>query len=331
MGKSALLLLFCLCLAYKCLTAVPYVKAGQTRAPGRAATGRRAGRRCPIKGKEAVEKIRQRAFKNPSDQNLKDFLCTLPTFHHPISGGTYYVLEGDILKTEAEVKGYVRDVTARQSPASDKSFLAGSELSVNLFDNERDFYKNIRERSLRYAVDRDSFPTEEEFVIVRQNLRLAADQWQNLCDSCQVKFIDVTDPKVVPRLPGPNLSFIVKCQPLSGLIALAFYPHDLAVNRFLYVDPVYFAPGYDKVGVFRHELGHILGYRHEQLADKSARLIPGCSASEERENEWELLTPRYDAKSVMHYFCRDRGSLKLEFSDGDKIGHEKLYGTSPRP
>ena len=51
------------------------------------------------------------------------------------------------------------------------------------------------------------------------------------------------------------------------------------------VDPIFFNSQYDPVGVFRHELGHVLGYRHEHI-----RGIPGCGFEDSR---WQPLTP-YD-------------------------------------
>jgi len=279
-------------------------------------------RRCPIKGSAVVEEIRQRAFRSPSDENLKEYLCTLPKFFNQESGGTYYIIEGDILQTEAQVKDYVRSVMAQRNPLADKSKLDGSELAVNVYDRKRDYYADVSRRTLRYAIDRCSFPDEAKFLKVRDNLRRAADDWQNLCDTCQIKFIDVTDPKVSPR-PSPTVNFVVRHERLSGLVALAFFPHSLPQERYLYVDPRYFTTAFDSVGVLRHELGHILGYRHEQITDEHARKVPGCA--EEEDSMWKLLTV-YDPKSVMHYFCGDLGSLKLEFTSSDKIGHEKLYG-----
>jgi hypothetical protein len=91
----------------------------------------------------------------------------------------------------------------------------------------------------------------------------------------------------------------------------------LPEKRYVYVDPSYFRTDYDRVGIFRHELGHLLGYRHEQI-DR----LSGCYHTED--NRWEELTP-YDPKSVMHYFCGGHGTKTLAITDVDRAAHRKVY------
>jgi hypothetical protein len=50
--------------------------------------------------------------------------------------------------------------------------------------------------------------------------------------------------------------------------ALSFFPHDVRSARQLQVDDSAFtttAGGRDLEGIMRHELGHILGFRHEHI------------------------------------------------------------------
>lgn len=75
---------------------------------------------------------------------------------------------------------------------------------------------------------------------------------------------------------------------------------------------------FDKTGVLRHELGHVLGYRHEHIGN-----VPGCNTEGV---SWERLTP-YTPNSVMHYFCGGAGSFDLSLRDLDKAGHRCLYLT----
>ena len=145
----------------------------------------------------------------------------------------------------------------------------------------------------------------------------AGSAWTDACNDCGVRFTHVVKSDGAPGSAG--LSFRVRYHDAGGqYIAAAFFPHDPPAERVIQIDPSYFSTSFDKQGVLRHELGHVLGYRHEQ-----ARGVPGCL----REGtQWQPLTP-YDPKSVMHYFCGGAGSLRLELTDIDRAGHRKLYSS----
>lgn len=229
----------------------------------------------------------------------------------------YYIIEGDILLTEEELRGYVLSKSAEKEP-SDRS----GELIVNRYQGRDDFYSDISKRNLTYVVDRPGF-TEGQFDIVRENIHQAAKAWEALCPSCKVSFSDRTGTS--PPARNDQVNFVVRVRDLGGrYIAVSFFPHDPPSKRALYIDPVYFSSASTsefKIGVLRHEIGHILGYRHEHI-----RGIAGCALED---NQWLPMTP-YDPKSVMHYFCGGGGNIKLELSESDKLGHEKLYGAQTR-
>ena len=68
--------------------------------------------------------------------------------------------------------------------------------------------------------------------------------------------------------------------------------------------------------MFRHEIGHILGYRHEHIRPEA-----GCWGET---GAWKQLTT-YDAYSVMHYYCGNGGTISLTLSPNDKAGHALKY------
>jgi len=72
--------------------------------------------------------------------------------------------------------------------------------------------------------------------------------------------------------------------------------------------------------VLRHELGHVLGWRHEQIRSEAPAICP----DEDTANTVDLT--QYDPQSVMHYFCGGVGSRDLAITDVDKIGSQKVYG-----
>ena len=211
--------------------------------------------------------------------------------------------------TATEVRAYL--------PALPGGTRAGisPELVVNVHDGDRDFYAAVPDRRLGYYVDKASFTSGKGYELALTAVRQAAKEWQGICPECQINFVEL---EAAPSGPAAKTGFVVRQQDSGGgYVALAFFPHDPPARRVLRVDPIFFNSQYDPVGVFRHELGHVLGYRHEHI-----RGIPGCGFED---NRWQPLTP-YDPHSVMHYFCGGGGSLRFALSEIDAAGHRSFYG-----
>jgi hypothetical protein len=90
--------------------------------------------------------------------------------------------------------------------------------------------------------------------------------------------------------------------------------------------------GHTMRGLMRHELGHILGFRHEHPWAQN----PGGGVCSEQQVfgtggagpdiGYRRLTP-YDQKSVMHYwFCDGDPSSDYEITQQDGIGTRSIYG-----
>ncbi len=219
--------------------------------------------------------------------------------------GGYYIVEGDMRMTEDEVTEYLAgraegERAARRTP----------ELILNLHGGRPDFYPRDR-RTLTYVVDRRTFPTQAQYDAAANAVKQATAEWEQLCHACGVKFV------VLGSSPAATSHFTVRYFDAGGeFIAAAFFPHDPPARRSIDLDPSFYTTTFDRVGVLRHELGHVMGYRHEHI-----RNVPGCYRED---NQWRPLTP-YDPHSVMHYFCGGGGNLKLEFTDIDRAGHTNLY------
>lgn len=253
-----------------------------------------------------AQKRYEAAVASPFDEARRvAFLDSLPE----VNG--YYLVEGDMRMTEEEIlpylvsKGRAEEVVSR-----------GAELLVNVHLGTADYYRDLTARRLRYAVDRASFAREQQYRSVVEDMRRATEDWQSVCRECKIEFSYASELDGDPTLE--TLSFIVRLEDSGGsYIAAAFFPHDPPSRRVLSIDPSYFTTSFDRTGVLRHELGHVLGYRHEHI-----RGIAGCYRED---GTWNPITP-YDPKSVMHYFCGGGGSLNLEISPLDEEGHRKLYG-----
>ncbi len=178
----------------------------------------------------------------------------------------YYIVDGDIRMTEPDVRQMVRD---RQSalkggkpwPDSAKQ----GELIVNTENGVPTCYKSEGERRLTYAIDKGSFaaaPEQNAFEKIQEEIQAAAAEWEKACPECNIRFERV--PNTSPRQGDAN--FLVRYVGNQGaLIASAFFPKDLPPKRYVDIALAYYTAGYDRIGVLRHELGHVLGYRHEHV------------------------------------------------------------------
>jgi len=257
---------------------------------------------------------------HPEDEDsFSAFLAKLPTFEVKEGGvpHLYYVYEGDLPMTRDEVR--VAVIGERRGDDSNKA-LVSPELIVNVVAGKAQFWP-ANARTLTYAVDRRSFPDAASYDAVVKAMGEASDAWVKACPACGLSINHIVERDRAPR--EGQTTFIVRYKPeVSSFIALAFFAGADIEKRYLYVFPPYLRTQYDRVGVFRHELGHILGYRHEQISKDA-----GCQQSES--GDWQPLSP-YDPRSVMHYYCNDPVSLNLALSPVDIASHKALYsGVAP--
>ncbi len=274
-----------------------------------------------VKGEDA-RKIIEAVFTPPFDEaKFQAYEAVLPKI------GNYFIVEGDIRLSESELRGYVKAQLG--APKTDKP---NPELTaMKNSDGSPAKYHSLEARQLTYAIDRQSFPDTESYELVKRNLQQAMKEWVDVCPECRITFTYISnlDGAVHGDLSArisDQVKFIIRRQSLGGkYIALAFFPQDPPVKKILQVDPVYFTPGLSAdylVGVFRHELGHVLGYRHEQVRD-----MKDCPP-EEKPEDWISISIKPDALSVMHYHCGGGGTENLTFSETDKTSHRAWYALS---
>ena len=251
----------------------------------------------------------------PTDPDaLNKLLAGLPqvTFDDNGTPRRFYVWEGDMLLDSDDVQAMMFAHRVRQAPAHPGELL----LQVRP-DGQSSVWRRSR-RSLTYFVDCSTFPSASQCDVVQQAMSKAGDAWTSACTRCGVTFRKVGGSAgALPSDAASGPRFVVRYDPnATDYLAISFFANDPAYKRFLYVTPGYFTTSFDRVGILRHELGHVLGYRHEHN-----RALTGCYFED---RNWVPLT-EYDPHSVMHYFCGGGGTMKLALTATDIRGHVAAY------
>jgi hypothetical protein len=257
------------------------------------------------------------AVAGTDPQAIEKLLAKLPRFSDD-QGHEYYILEGDLPSTEEGVRAAIYAERAKRT--GKMSAIVQPELKLEIYSPGKRTYWLRGERTLTYAVDKASFADAPAgaYDAVVANIAKAAAQWEGLCPACGLTIR--RRPELDTAVDPTKVTFVVRySDSVSSDIALAFFPASPSDQHTLWVFARYPVTTFDKVGVFRHELGHVLGYAHEHL-DK----LSGCAKTSD---QWQPITP-YDPKSAMHYVCGSEGSAKLAFTDCDQKGHLRIYGAA---
>ncbi|WP_233277975.1 hypothetical protein [Myxococcus stipitatus] len=250
-----------------------------------------------------------------------------------------FIVEGDIaIRGEEALREYFKEHSTRVSQSLTVSLrrVVGNAIVDDVWPAGR--------RGLTYCISNAFDSTQKDEV--KAAMEIAGDSWSrrvgvsfgyipsedDICDLEQE--LDDT-----PR----TVTFAVRPAPVLGsnpYEALAFYPSALRKDQILHLGPSAFtstAWGKTLEGRLRHELGHVLGFRHEHMW---AVPTPDCSAEDleeedvgapGHEDDARLLVGGYDTQSVMHYHrCRPPGSsLGYAQTETDYRAAISIYGLAP--
>lgn len=237
------------------------------------------------------------------------------------SGKTLFVLEGDLLLDEMQLAAYAQRKDRGDEDVPIAEMNVGST-TAKLLGISREG-KMLRWKPgyvLSYYVAKETFPEDSKYRAVRENVRTATENWMAIC-GIEFQYRGELDTDQGKR--SGSAVFSVVHQDVNGVfIAAAFFPDDPPERRVVVIDPSYFASNlrFDRVGVLRHELGHVLGFRHEHIRSGAPAGCPGEPLFD------TIDLTKYDPKSVMHYFCGDVGSTELAITQVDVDGAQRLYG-----
>lgn len=224
----------------------------------------------------------------------------------------FYVWEGDMLLDRSDIEATLFARRARHAP------VRNGELLLQLRPDGRPGVWQRGNRTLTYAVDCSTFVSAQQCALTDLAFAAAVRDWQNACANCGVRFRKVAATAAIRPSDGAGPRFVVRYDAAAyDYLAIAFFANDPAYKRYVGVGPGYFTTTFSRPGILRHELGHVLGYRHEHN-----RAPSGCY---HEDNNWIALTA-YAPNSVMHYYCGGAGTKQLLLTASDKAGHRIAYG-----
>lgn len=246
-----------------------------------------------------------------------------------VDGETCYIVENDLLVPGSQLMAYSENVIGMLVPATRDAATVERLVVATLPDGRK--MRWAPGTVLTWGFDTKSFEGHEDWLELAEKIcAKAAEDWNAAAVSEGVE----KEIRFAPVAPGEEPVFKYAYHPFPndpGLLALAFFPNAARNERVVYIGPGTFSPHlpYDRVGIIRHELGHVLGFRHEHIRPEAQ--VGMTIAEKSRMEKWvtggigaeELTT--FDGQSVMHYPLNGHGTLEFKLSDADITGFGKLY------
>ncbi|MDX1418170.1 MAG: hypothetical protein R3293_28480 [Candidatus Promineifilaceae bacterium] len=231
-----------------------------------------------------------------------------------LNGKKFWVVEGDLLVSEAELFAYAR----RRVTRPQESIEERSRLVVEVDEEQR-----IKRWSpgfiISFAVLRDTFPSANKYQIVVDSILRAVNDWESIC-GVKFDYLPELDDGQFAAAERPTFTVQWLTQ-IKKFLALSFFPDWAVEDRNLLIFDKFFTDGfYEPEGIMRHELGHVLGFRHEHIRSGA----PADCPNEKTANTFNF--GEYDPGSVMHYFCGGVGTQEMSFSEDDRIWAKTIYG-----
>jgi serine protease len=258
------------------------------------------------KAKDDLQAAADRDRRMRACLTFEDFEATV--YKEPFEGGKYIVNGDTPIANEKQLREFFEKQVKQPAPG---------RLIVDQISGMDNKWNQQTKKRLTYCVS-TTFGSRHAAVV--QQMENATAEWEKVA---AVDFVH--DASQDATCTATNAAVVFDVRPVNvneEYLARAFFPNEPRAARNVLIDESSFTlPSNGKlqlVGILRHELGHTIGFRHEQTRPESGTCF--------EDKNWRPLTS-YDAFSVMHYpQCNGQGDWSLILTDKDKNGVACLYG-----
>ncbi|PQZ53862.1 MULTISPECIES: M57 family metalloprotease [unclassified Microbacterium] len=247
----------------------------------------------------------------PAAANSTPDADDVPTFQE-FEASTYrdidgaYVVNGDeVISDRGELRSFYEQLLGADPVTNG--------LIVQTVNGLDDMWSDEQVANLTYCV---STAFGERHAEVVSAMESGAALWEAASSKIDFIYDSSADAKCTTR--NATVLFSVEPVQTTQYTARAFFPSDPPkLQNVLIDDSIWSSGAITPTNVIGHELGHVLGFRHEHTRPESGTCF--------EDNNWRPLTP-YDSSSIMHYPTCNGSSDDLSMTSADIEGAVALYG-----
>lgn len=238
-------------------------------------------------------------------------------YKEPIEGGVYIVNGDTPIRNIKLLKEFYDTKVNIEPPVCTKKYKKPEFILLSVGGHDA-VWSADKKNSLSYCVS-NSFGDRHDMVV--KAMEAATHDWETYAD---INFIHKEEQD--ENCDENNQAVVFDVRPVDvrdEYLARAFFPNDPRWSRNILIDNSSFRISKEGgtlnlTGILRHELGHVIGARHEHTRPQAG----GCF----EDFDYNIVTG-YDPGSAMHYpQCNGLGDWSLTLTNFDKNGVACTYG-----